>query len=156
MAARKILAKDSKTIEFAFDFHPKEAFPEYVKRVAAWKAGHGLLNGFVPNTYFVGIVGDQLVGRLSLRHELNDFLRSFGGHIGYVVIPSERNKGYATEMLRLGVLEARKLGIGDILISCDVDNEASRRVIEKNGGVYEFTTQLESLDTQKDVYWIKN
>ena len=73
-----------------------------------------------------------------------------------MVIPSERNKGYATEMLRLGVLEARKLGIGDILISCDVDNEASRRVIEKNEGVYEFTTQLESLDTQKDVYWIKN
>ena len=57
------------------------------------------------------------------------------GHVGYAVIPGKRNRGYATEALRLVLPEARKLGLRRVLVTCDPENVASRRVIERNGGV---------------------
>jgi len=80
---------------------------------------------------------DTVVGRISLRHELNGWLREVGGHIGYAVRPSARRRGHATEALRLmrGVAAGR--GITSALLTCDVDNHGSRAVIEANGGVLE-------------------
>ena len=77
----------------------------------------------------------RLVGVVDVRHRLNEFLRDFGGSIGYGVRPSERGRGYATEILRLALGHARRLGLREVLISCKQSNAASRRVIEKNGGV---------------------
>ncbi len=80
---------------------------------------------------------NHLVGMIQLRHDLNDYLRSFGGHIGYSVRPSERRKGYASRMLGLCLKEAYALDLDRVLITCDEDNIGSRRVIEKAGGVLE-------------------
>ena len=55
-------------------------------------------------------------------------------HIGYAVKPSERKKGYGTEMLRLGLLKAKKIGIKKVIMNCNIDNLPSKKIIEKNGG----------------------
>jgi predicted acetyltransferase len=93
--------------------------------------------GKVPETKLWWVDGDEYLGGLSIRHELTAPLRELGGHIGYVVRPSARRRGHATAMLAAALPVAQDLGIGPALLTCDVDNLASRRVIESNGGVLE-------------------
>ena len=57
------------------------------------------------------------------------------GHIGYAVVPWKRRRGYATAALALVLPVAQEVGLRRVEITCDEDNEASRRVIEKNGGL---------------------
>ncbi len=90
--------------------------------------------GWVPSTHLWFVDGDEYLGRLSVRHALNDWLRQVGGHIGYEVRPTARRQGHATRMLALALPVAASLGIDPALVTCDVDNTASRRVIEANGG----------------------
>jgi predicted acetyltransferase len=96
--------------------------------------GVNLPEGWVGSTFLVADIGGQLVGRVSIRHELNEFLRTEGGHIGYCVLPAYRRRGYATEILRQALIVARSLGIDRVLITCDDDNAGSIRVIESCGG----------------------
>ncbi|BCP61067.1 hypothetical protein SUT328_02500 [Streptococcus parasuis] len=59
-----------------------------------------------------------MVGICTIRHDLNhEHLKNYIGHIGYSIHPEERRKGYATEQLRLALLEAKKLGIAQVLIT---------------------------------------
>lgn len=90
----------------------------------------------------------------SLKFELTDFLRNFGGHIGYAVRPSARRRGLATQILRQGLTLAAQFGFTQVLCVCDADNYASERVIRKNGGVLE--NILYDPDEQVDVkrYWV--
>jgi len=79
----------------------------------------------------------EYVGRMSIRHELNDWLSEVGGHIGYDVRRSRRREGHATAMLAAALPIIRDLGVESALITCDADNIGSRLVIEHNGGVLE-------------------
>jgi predicted acetyltransferase len=76
----------------------------------------------------------RIVGEVHVRHALTPMLKLHGGHIGYVVRPSARGRGYATAMLRLALRRARELGLGRVLLTVSPDNAASIRVIEKCGG----------------------
>lgn len=109
-------------------------FENSVKRAKEQVYGTGLPEGWVPASTYWGVCDESIVGLCHLRHKLNDFLENYGGHIGYSVRPSHRNKGYGTQMLRLALEKAKNLGIENILVTCDEDNLASARVIEKNGG----------------------
>jgi predicted acetyltransferase len=140
--------------QFAFEFEEAESFPDYVRMLETWSRGENISERFVPNTFFVGVVDGVIVGRLSLRHRLNDFLRREGGHIGYGVVPSHRRKGYATAMLRLALPHCARLGIARALLTCDVENHASRQVIERCGGVFERITDYADMPVQKRHYWI--
>ncbi len=93
--------------------------------------------GFVPATTYFAFADDKLVGTIQIRHRLNDYLLKYGGHIGYGVVPSERRKGYATEMLRLALKKCKTLGIEKALVTCDKNNVASAGTILKNNGVLE-------------------
>lgn len=93
--------------------------------------------GFVPATMLWAVDGDRWLGRVSVRHELNDHLIRFGGHIGYAVRPSARRRGIATTLLRVGLGMLNGIGVGEALILCAEDNEGSRRVIETAGGELE-------------------
>ena len=75
------------------------------------------------------------LGRVSIRHELTVGLWEVGGHIGYSVRPSDRSRGHATAILAASLPYAANLGIDEVLVTCDVDNVASRKTIEANGGV---------------------
>lgn len=112
--------------------------------------------GLVPSTTYIAIATDgcHLIGMIDIRHRLNDFLLNFGGHIGYSVRRSERQKGYATEMLDLALKECKKLDIKKILITCDKDNVASAKTIINNGGVMENEIQRGEEITQR--YWINS
>lgn len=89
-----------------------------------------------------------------LRHRLNERLLQTGGNIGYVVVPEYRRRGIATQMLRLTLLLARERGLERVLITCDEDNMASRRVIEKCGGVFETTSAIPETGVIQRRYWI--
>lgn len=109
--------------------------------------------GWVPATQFVCLREDgRIVGMIDLRHRLNDYLAEIGGNIGYSVRPSERRKGYAACMLHMVLEEARRLGLRRVLVTCDADNEASRRTIERNGGVFERMAQDGEAAVRR--YWI--
>jgi predicted acetyltransferase len=92
------------------------------------------LAGVVPQTTLWWVDGAEFLGRISIRHHLTEALRQVGGHIGYDIRPTARRRGHATAMLRAALPVAARLGIDPALVTCDVDNVASRRVIEANGG----------------------
>ncbi len=116
-------------------FKSVKDFPVYQKKMTDDRKGTDLPKGRVPSTAYWAMVGNKFVGILKLRHRLNKKLLKMGGHIGYAVVPSERRKGYATQMLRLALKRAKALGIEKALLTCDQSNIVSRKVIEKNGGI---------------------
>jgi predicted acetyltransferase len=96
----------------------------------------------------------EFLGRVALRHELNDQLRIFGGHIGYEIRPSQQRKGFGTLMLKLVLEQAREIKLERVLITCDVENLGSRGVIESNGGELEGEFQLDFYEKPIRRYWI--
>lgn len=112
---------------------------DFAAFVASKLAG---VNSVIPATHLWAIADDEFVGRLSIRHVLNDALRIEGGHVGYDTVPSFRGRGVATEMLRHALPIARTLGLTSVLITCDDTNSRSIRVIERNGGVLIDTKEL--------------
>jgi predicted acetyltransferase len=89
----------------------------------------------VPSTAYWYVAGRDYLGTLVIRHRLTPELTRVGGHIGYHVVPRWRRQGHATRMLAAGLAECRALGLDRVLVTCDVSNEPSRRVILANGGV---------------------
>lgn len=102
----------------------------------------------VPCTTLWWVDGDEYLGRLAIRHVLNDFLLDVGGHIGYDVRPTRRREGHAKAMLRQALPWAHGLGVDPALVTCDDDNVGSVRVIEAAGGV------LEDVRGDKRRYWV--
>jgi len=87
--------------------------------------------GLVPSSTYLGIreKDNYIVGMIDIRHYLNEYLTQVGGHIGYGVRKTERNKGYAKQMLKLALKKCKELKIKKVLITCDEDNIASEKVI---------------------------
>ncbi|MEU8636044.1 GNAT family N-acetyltransferase [Amycolatopsis sp. NPDC048633] len=81
------------------------------------------------------VAGPRYLGRARLNLRLTEELSEFGGHIGYDIRPAARGRGHATALLRAVLRAARAAGIDRALLTCAPDNHASRRVIERNGGV---------------------
>lgn len=101
-------------------------------------ASNGILENpsFVPYTCYVFIIEDKIVGVGSVRHYLNEYLEKFGGHIGYSIRPSERKKGYGSKALELLINQAKEMNIEKILITCNINNIGSKKVIENNNGKF--------------------
>ena len=108
-------------------------------------------NWVVTDTFFAIDENENIIGIIDLRHSLNDFLKDFG-NCGYSVRPSERRKGYATEMLRQILLIAKQAGLEEVHLSVEKDNEPSVKTIVNNGGKYERSFEFEG--EEADIYKI--
>ena len=100
------------------------------------------LDWVVTDTFFAVDDKEQIVGIIDLRHTLNDFLKDFGNS-GYSVRPTQRQKGYATEMLRQILTVARDAGLKELHLSVEKENLPSVKTILKNGGIYERSFEFE-------------
>lgn len=145
--AQAELAPDD--FDFLLEVDPDEPWAAYVARLRQHARGLDLAADRVPATFLVAEVDGEVVGRVSIRHELNDFLRSTGGHIGYGVRPAFRRRGCASEVLRQSLVVARSLGVERALLTCDDGNVGSATVIERHGGVLQDVSA-----TGKRRYWI--
>lgn len=122
---------------YSFCWKDGMAFARMMNELRDDRAGRNLPEGRVPHSMLYGFLDGKIIGRVSVRHTLNEKLRYRGGHIGYAVAPHLRRKGYAKEMVRQALDYCRGLGLAKILVTCADDNEPSWRVIEAFGGVME-------------------
>jgi predicted acetyltransferase len=140
--------------EFLFDLQPGTDWALYLARLEQGRLGIELPVDRVTATFLLAEAEGQVVGRLSIRHELNDYLAQFGGHIGYAVRPGFRRRGYATAILRQSLVIASGLGLERVLVTCDADNLGSAKVIESCGGALE-NVVLGDGSVPKSRYWVE-
>lgn len=129
----------------------KRDFDQYVKTLIEYEFNPA--ENFVRGVTFWAILSGEVVGRLGFRLELNEDLEKFGGHIGYIVRPSSRKRGIASKMLSLALESEYAKKLGKILLTCDLDNEASEKTIIKNGGVFHDIVELDNRSNKKR-FWI--
>ena len=129
---------------------------EWLPYMALHASEETVPEGKAPVTQFVCVrqCDGRIVGMIQVRRRFTEFLRLYGGHIGYSVRPDERRKGYASWMLAHVLPYCREIGLEQVLISCLTDNEGSRRTILKNGGVYESTVHEPQANVDLERYWI--
>ena len=125
---------------------------KYIERTKMQAHGLDLPTGFVPASTFWLVRNQAFIGHLQIRHELTDFLKRIGGHVGYAIRPSMWRKGYGTQILTLGLVRAQELGLNRVLVTCDETNIASKKIIESHGGVLEGKTV--GIEIPKLRYWI--
>lgn len=113
-------------------------FSDYLADIEASEKGNQLKPGYVPQTTFWLVLDNQtILGESRLRHYLTPTLELEGGHIGYAIRPSQRLKGYGTQILASTRIEAAKLGLSRVLVTCDADNIGSQKIILANGGLFD-------------------
>lgn len=132
-----------------------ENFSLYFEQLANYAQGINLKPDRVPENEFWLVYNDKIVARSKLRHRLTFALEHEGGHIGYGVRPSERQKGYGTLILKLTLEKAKDLGLDKVLLTCDKDNIASAKIIEKNGGELAGYAVSQKNGKQISRYWIE-
>ena len=122
-------------------YQENETFDEMIKRLKARTHGKNIAKLDVTSSMKWIIEKGEVVGTIDLRHILNKSYFERLGHVAYYIHPQKRNRGYATKALSLAIKWYKKRPINKILITCYSDNEASKKVILNNGGVFEKATQ---------------
>lgn len=120
---------------FLLGWEPAMAWAQFLQSARDQRLGLDPSQYRVRGVQLAAVVDGELVGRASVRFELNDFFERQGGHIGYVVRPAHRRKGYASEILRQALVIARCEGVERVLMYCADANVGSAKVIERCGGV---------------------
>lgn len=130
-------------------------YEEWLKKLEMYSNPDTVPEGKVRGNQFLTFrkMDNKLVGMVNVRYELNDFLFNIGGHIGDCIRPTERNKGYATEQLRLAIELVNMCGLDKVLITCKDTNIASAKTIEKNNGILE-NVVTDSDGVRHRRYWI--
>lgn len=115
----------------------QDNYNAWIKKEKEMHLGIHMDDGFVPGTTFLYMKDNEVIGMINIRHCLNDYLLNLGGHIGYSVHPQYRKQGYATKMLQEALKYCREWEITPVLVTCNKNNIASRKTIEKCSGVFE-------------------
>ncbi len=152
------LASHTEFRRTGFNFLPvyfDESIPwvQWTDLMERYRKGIDLPENRVRSAFFAADVDGEPVGRASIRFGLDDFHAVHGGHIGYGVIVTFRRRGYATAILNEAISIARSEGVGALLLTCNENNVASAKVVERCGGVLETVVQDENGVTLRR-YWI--
>lgn len=139
---------------YSFTWAQGMTFLEMLKILRKEALGIDLAPGRVRRTMLYAFLNDKIIGRLSVRHELNEFLRHRGGHVGYSVAPKYRKQGYATEIMKQGLVFCKTIGLNPILVTCSDTNIASCKIIEKFNGKLEDKVFLKEDNETIRRYWI--
>ena len=126
---------------------------EYMKLTEDHARGKNLPDHWVQASTFWLIDGNEFVGHINVRHELNEKLKLVGGHIGYAIRPTARNKGYGSKILEMVLEKVKKMPLKKVLLTCDDSNIASRKIIEKNGGKLQDLVEVDGEKVRR--YWIE-
>ena len=150
------LSAEEYSIPGSRGLHNYESYEDWLRLVKECEKPDNTLLGVQASTYFaVRLDDDTVVGCIELRHTLNEALAFCGGHIGFSTVPTERRKGYATQMLQMMHAEAKKIGLDKVLLTCDIDNIGSYKTIEACGGVREQEEAYELDGEPFYRYWIR-
>lgn len=129
-------------------------FTDYIRSLNDEAAGRSPVPGWVPaTTFFLVDRAGVILGAVNIRHRLTDSLLLDGGHIGYCIRPSARNKGLGKLILKLALQQAEKLGVRRVLLTCDEKNLQSAAVICYHGGALDSSVDLGDRIVQR--YWIR-
>lgn len=132
-----------------------DSLDEWFEKVSIQEVGENLRANRVPSSQFLSFEKGELIGFVSIRHRLNPELLLESGHIGYSVHPNKRRQGYATEQLQLSLVEAQKLELKKVLITCDKSNISSAKTIQKVGGVLENEVVSSNSGEIVQRYWVE-
>jgi predicted acetyltransferase len=130
-----------------------EDLDEYIRRTEGHGRGENLPDYWMPATTFWLVEGSSFLGHVNVRHKLVEWSERIGGHIGFAIRKSERKKGYGSRILELAKVEARNLGLTRVLVTCNEMNAGSRKIIEKNGGVFQDVNEVKGEQVRR--YWIE-
>lgn len=135
--------------------YPYDDFGRLVRRLHDNAEGRDVPPGFVANTTY-WLIDDrrEIVGVSNLRHTLTPELERFGGHVGVGIRPSQRGRGYGNLLMELTLIEALKMDIDRILVTCNKGNKASARIIVNNGGELDSEEFLGEQNGMIQRYWI--
>ena len=135
----------------------KNNYEEWLEYIEEKENKKNILEGRVPASTFFTVrkLDDKIVGIIDIRHELNEHLFNYSGHIGYSILPSQRRKGYAYKQLLLGLEFCKSLNIKKVLITCADYNIGSSKTIEKAGGILENIVFDPVKNINKKRYWIE-
>jgi predicted acetyltransferase len=129
-------------------------FPAYVAAQRARASAANFPPDQIPETLFWLMDGETFIGRLSIRTTHDEALIRTAGNIGYMIRPTKRRLGYGTAILPLALPAAQALGLTRVLVTCDEENIASRKIIERNGGVLEGATPSRTSPGLTLRFWI--
>lgn len=131
-----------------------DSFEQWLERVRKNRYQETVEEGKPPSYEFIAVrkSDGKIIGMINVRYNPKEEMYKYLGHIGYCIRISERKKGYASEMLRLALIEAKKLGLNEVLLTCDSDNIGSSATMKKNGAVLENEVPYQGKITQR--YWI--
>ena len=147
--------KESPLINGAAGLNNFSSIEDWLEELKKRSSEATVPEGLVPSSTYLGVreKDNYIVGMIDIRHYLNDFLKQFGGNIGYSVRKSERNKGYAKQMLKLALEQCKDLKMKKVLITCDEDNIASEKVILSANAKFE---DIRCIDGEnKKRFWIE-
>jgi predicted acetyltransferase len=130
-------------------------FEGFLRQIVSEEQERALPPGRVPVSQFWLVSDGRVLGCSRLRHRLAPELMHEGGHVGYDIRPSARGRGFGTTLLSLTKERAAAMGITRLRITCDVDNKASIRVIEKNAGILDAVVPSRMRDKMICQYWVE-
>jgi predicted acetyltransferase len=153
MAYRKAFLNSGEHLYGGSSLQNFEDYQEWLKQIINQEKGSS--PNRVPATQFLSMIDDKIIGLVNIRHRLTPELLVEGGHIGYSIHPAERRKGFAADQLRLSLIEAEKLGLERVLVTCDKNNTGSAKTIQRVGGILE--NEIISPDSGEvfQRYWIE-
>jgi predicted acetyltransferase len=141
---------------YSFVYKKGMSFKQHLQILDDNFHGRNLASNRVPDSMLYAFLDGEIVGRSSIRHDLNDFLKERGGHIGYSVATNFRKKGITTKILKQSLVYCQQvIGLKKVLITCGENNHGSYKAIEKNGGVLENVVDIPGEIERTKRYWIE-